>query len=121
MFILDRILQKQGFILADGATGTNYFQLGLETGYPPELWSLEKPEHVYSRVERAKRFFSALSEETVAVVTHSDWIRNFIGGSYHDFGLTEYAKHIDSVSSDDTETSDIATNTTTMNAYYRQI
>lgn len=46
MFILDRILQKQGFILADGATGTNYFQLGLETGYPPELWSLEKPEHV---------------------------------------------------------------------------
>ena len=34
MFILDRILQKQGFILADGATGTNYFQLGLETGYP---------------------------------------------------------------------------------------
>lgn len=46
MFILERILQKQGFVLADGATGTNYFQLGLETGYPPELWSLEKPELV---------------------------------------------------------------------------
>jgi methionine synthase I (cobalamin-dependent) len=59
MFILDRILQKQGFILADGATGTNYFQLGLETGYPPELWSLEKPEHVSGL---HKRFIEAGSD-----------------------------------------------------------
>ena len=46
MFILDRLLDQQGYILADGATGTNYFKQGLETGYPPELWNVERPEEV---------------------------------------------------------------------------
>ncbi|MDQ1481522.1 MAG: 5-methyltetrahydrofolate--homocysteine methyltransferase [Actinomycetota bacterium] len=32
--------------LADGATGTNYFQMGLEAGEPPELWNIEHPERV---------------------------------------------------------------------------
>ncbi|XDZ65450.1 betaine--homocysteine S-methyltransferase [Alphaproteobacteria bacterium LSUCC0684] len=41
-----RMLAEQGFILADGATGTNYFALGLETGHPPEFWNIEKPENV---------------------------------------------------------------------------
>ena len=33
-------------LLADGATGTNYFQMGLEAGEPPELWNVEHPERV---------------------------------------------------------------------------
>ncbi len=32
--------------MADGATGTNLFHAGLETGYPPELWNVEYPDRV---------------------------------------------------------------------------
>ena len=46
MQALADIIAKNGFALADGATGTNYFNLGLEAGYPPELWAVEKPEVV---------------------------------------------------------------------------
>ena len=34
------------WLLADGATGTNLFHAGLETGYPPELWNVEHPDRV---------------------------------------------------------------------------
>jgi 5-methyltetrahydrofolate--homocysteine methyltransferase len=33
-------------LLADGATGTNYFERGLGAGDPPEFWNLEQPEKV---------------------------------------------------------------------------
>jgi len=33
------ILDDQGWILADGATGTNLFNMGLEAGDAPELWN----------------------------------------------------------------------------------
>lgn len=33
-------------LLADGATGTNYFQRGLESGDPPELWNERFPDRV---------------------------------------------------------------------------
>ena len=39
---LEACLAKKGWLLADGATGTNLFTLGLETGYPPELWNVEE-------------------------------------------------------------------------------
>lgn len=42
----ETLLAERGYLLADGATGTNYFTVGLETGYPPELWNVEKPELV---------------------------------------------------------------------------
>ena len=28
-------ITSQPYVIADGATGTNLFQVGLETGYPP--------------------------------------------------------------------------------------
>ena len=40
------LLATRGVLLADGATGTNYFQRGLGSGYPPELWNEEHPERV---------------------------------------------------------------------------
>ena len=43
---LSRLLASRPWLLADGATGTNYFAMGLETGDAPELWSLEFPERV---------------------------------------------------------------------------
>ena len=50
--MLNNILQDQGWILADGATGTNLFRAGLETGYPPELWNVERPDEI-SQLHRA--------------------------------------------------------------------
>ena len=46
MNILNETLAETGWVLADGATGTNYFKAGLETGYPPELWNVERPDEV---------------------------------------------------------------------------
>ena len=46
MTTLNTLLAETGWIVADGATGTNYFKQGLETGYPPELWNVEKPDEV---------------------------------------------------------------------------
>ena len=41
-----QIFDETGWVLADGATGTNLFRAGLETGYPPELWNVERPEDI---------------------------------------------------------------------------
>jgi methionine synthase I (cobalamin-dependent) len=46
MTTLSTLLAESGWILADGATGTNLFNRGLETGYPPELWNVERPDDV---------------------------------------------------------------------------
>ena len=43
--ITDLIAEK-GWCVADGATGSNFFGRGLEAGYPPDLWCVEKPEEV---------------------------------------------------------------------------
>jgi len=40
------LLTENAFLLADGATGTNYFAAGLQTGDAPELWNLEEPAKV---------------------------------------------------------------------------
>ena len=41
-------LATRPWLLADGATGTNYFQMGLESGDAPEMWNMEHPERVRS-------------------------------------------------------------------------
>jgi 5-methyltetrahydrofolate--homocysteine methyltransferase len=42
-----RSLPKRGcFFLADGATGTNLFAMGLESGEAPELWNEIAPEKI---------------------------------------------------------------------------
>ena len=41
-------LATRPWLLADGATGTNYFQNGLESGDAPEMWNFEYPERVRS-------------------------------------------------------------------------
>jgi 5-methyltetrahydrofolate--homocysteine methyltransferase len=40
------LLSSGRTLLADGATGTNYFERGLGAGDPPEFWNLEEPEKV---------------------------------------------------------------------------
>ncbi|MFN4141557.1 betaine--homocysteine S-methyltransferase [Aestuariivirga sp.] len=41
-------LASRPWLLADGATGTNYFQMGLVSGDAPEMWNFEHPERVRS-------------------------------------------------------------------------
>ncbi|MEO0676529.1 MAG: betaine--homocysteine S-methyltransferase [Pseudomonadota bacterium] len=36
---LTSLINSQGWVLADGATGTNLFNMGLESGDAPELWN----------------------------------------------------------------------------------
>ena len=43
---LAELLATHDVVLADGATGTNFFQRGLMSGHPPELWNEEHPELV---------------------------------------------------------------------------
>ena len=43
---LHELLAERGVLLADGATGTNLFALGLAVGEAPEVWNLEQPERV---------------------------------------------------------------------------
>jgi 5-methyltetrahydrofolate--homocysteine methyltransferase len=43
---LAEMLATHDVLLADGATGTNYFAAGLESGHAPELWNDEHPERV---------------------------------------------------------------------------
>jgi len=42
----EALLDEKSFLLADGATGTNLFAMGLESGEAPEAWILEHPDRV---------------------------------------------------------------------------
>lgn len=41
-----RLLAEKRFLLADGATGTNLFSMGLMTGDAPELWNVDHPDRI---------------------------------------------------------------------------
>ncbi|MDO5620506.1 MAG: betaine--homocysteine S-methyltransferase [Paracoccus sp. (in: a-proteobacteria)] len=43
---LSRLLASRDWLLADGATGTNLFNMGLGPKEPPELWNLSHPDHI---------------------------------------------------------------------------
>ena len=43
---LSRLLAEKGVLLADGAIGTNLFDMGLTSGDAPEMWNIEKPENI---------------------------------------------------------------------------
>lgn len=44
--IMQSLLNERGILLADGATGTNLFTAGLQTGDAPELWNTDYPERI---------------------------------------------------------------------------
>jgi 5-methyltetrahydrofolate--homocysteine methyltransferase len=43
---LSKLLAMQEWILADGATGTNLFNMGLSSGDAPELWNADQPDNI---------------------------------------------------------------------------
>jgi methionine synthase I (cobalamin-dependent) len=64
-------LATRPWLLADGATGTNYFKMGLESGDAPELWNF----HHTDRVRRLHREFIAAGADII--------LTNTFGGNRH--------------------------------------
>jgi len=54
-----QVLSERGVLLADGATGTNYQDMGIEPGVAPEEWVFAAPERVG---ELHRRFIQAGSD-----------------------------------------------------------
>jgi 5-methyltetrahydrofolate--homocysteine methyltransferase len=44
--LLSRLLSERDTLLLDGATGTNLFNMGLESGEPPEFWNVDHPDRI---------------------------------------------------------------------------
>ncbi len=44
--LFEQLLNEKQTLLADGATGTNLFTLGLQSGDAPELWNVDEPEKI---------------------------------------------------------------------------
>ena len=47
---LETLLSQKHLLLADGATGTNFMEMGLEPGFPPYIWNLtetQKPRDLH--------------------------------------------------------------------------
>ena len=66
---LSRLLETRDWLLTDGATGTNLFNMGLTSGDAPELWNDEHPD-------RIKKLYS------LAVEAGSDiFLTNSFGGN----------------------------------------
>ena len=43
---LSKMMAERDWILADGATGTNLFNMGLSSGDAPEMWNVEHPDRI---------------------------------------------------------------------------
>jgi methionine synthase I (cobalamin-dependent) len=59
------LLQKRGVLLADGATGTNYQDMGIEAGVAPEEWVFDAP----GRVGELHRRFAQVGSDLVLTCT----------------------------------------------------
>ena len=44
--LLSTLLASRDWLMADGATGTNLFNMGLGSGEPPELWNTDQPDNI---------------------------------------------------------------------------
>jgi 5-methyltetrahydrofolate--homocysteine methyltransferase len=61
----EKLLDEKQTLLADGATGTNFFQMGLQSGDAPELWNVDYPERV------ARHYQSFIDAGSDLVLTNS--------------------------------------------------
>ena len=49
----ETLLAERDWLLADGATGTNLFNMGLGAGDPPEFWNVDEPAKITSLYKSA--------------------------------------------------------------------
>ena len=43
---LSKLLETRDWLMADGATGTTLFNMGLSSGDAPELWNVDQPDNI---------------------------------------------------------------------------
>ena len=68
---LQQLIAEKGFLLADGATGTNLFEMGLQTGDAPEPWNVDHPD----RIRRLHQGFVDAGSDII--------LTNSFGGNFH--------------------------------------
>ena len=68
---LKALMDEKGVLLADGATGTNFFNMGLMSGDAPELWNEDEPE----KVKELHRSFVEAGSDII--------LTNTFGGNRH--------------------------------------
>ena len=69
--LLQDLLAERPWLMADGATGTNLFAAGLQTGDAPELWNEQQPD-------RIRAFHASMVDAGADIV-----LTNSFGGSRH--------------------------------------
>ena len=67
---LSRLLETRDWLMADGATGTNLFNMGLSSGDAPEMWNVEHPEKIKALYAGAGTQAATCSSPTLSVATH---------------------------------------------------
>jgi methionine synthase I (cobalamin-dependent) len=72
---LQELIDKNGLLLADGATGTNLFAVGLQTGDAPELWNVDHPD----RISQLHRSFVEAGSDII--------LTNSFGGTHYRLAL----------------------------------
>lgn len=80
--ILESLLSERGLLLADGATGTNLFEAGLQTGDAPELWNTDHPD----RISNLYRSFVEAGSDII--------LTNSFGGTHYRLALHDCADRV---------------------------
>ena len=80
--ILELTLAERGLLLADGATGTNLFAVGLQTGDAPELWNIDHPD----RISALHRSFVDAGSDII--------LTNSFGGTHYRLALHDSAHRV---------------------------
>jgi methionine synthase I (cobalamin-dependent) len=79
---LQELIDKNGLLLADGATGTNLFAVGLQTGDAPELWNIDHPE----RISQLHRSFVEAGSDII--------LTNSFGGTHFRLALHKAGQRV---------------------------
>lgn len=81
--LLKDLIKEKGVLLADGATGSNLFGMGLQTGDSPELWNTDFPEKI------AKHYRNFVDAGSDIILT------NTFGGTHFRMNLHGAGKRVE--------------------------
>ena len=84
---LQELLDEKGLLLADGATGTNLFEVGLQTGDAPELWNIDHPD----RISNLHRSFVEAGSDII--------LTNSFGGTHFRLALHDSSPRVHELNS----------------------